>query len=75
MEVSKSYCDVTTSISIQDGSDLVVNIMVFNLRIPVQRSTLRSALIKVNTFTCKWKISGFSSPLIVLPDGAPACTN
>ena len=61
-------CDVTTSNSIQDGGALVVNILVFDLRIPVQHctyqgETLLFALIKVNTFVCKMEISGLSSPL------------
>ena len=61
-------CDVTTSNSIQDGGGLVVNILVFDLRVQLQhctyqRKTLLFALIKVNTFICKRKISGLSSPL------------
>ena len=61
-------CDVTTSNSIQDGGALVVNILVFNLRVQLQhcmyqRKTLLFALIKVNTFICKREISGLSSPL------------
>ena len=54
--------------SIQDGGALVVNILVFDLRMPVQHrtyqgETLLFALIKVNTFICKREISDFSSPL------------
>ena len=57
-----------TSNSIQDGGDLVVNILVFDLRMQLQhctyqRKTLLFALIKVNTFICKREISGLSSPL------------
>ena len=58
-------CDVRlrTSNSIQDGSALVVNILVFDLRMPVQHctyqgETLLFALIKVNTFIFQRKISG-----------------
>ena len=48
----------------------VVNILVFDLRMPVQHytyqgETLLFALIKVNTFICKREISGFSWPLIL----------
>ena len=55
--------------SIQDGSALVVNILVFNLRVQLQhctyqRKTLLFALIKVSTFIWKREISGLSSPLI-----------
>ena len=62
-------CDVTTSNSIQDGGALVVNILVFDLRVQLQhctyqRTTLLFALIKVNTFICKREISGCSSRLI-----------
>ena len=58
-------CDVTASNSIQDGGTLVVNILVFDLRVQLQhctyqRKTLLFALIKVNTFICKREISGFS---------------
>ena len=61
-------CDVTTSNSIQDGGALVVNILVFELRVQLQhctyqRKTLLFALIKVSTFMCRREISGFSSPL------------
>ena len=61
-------CDVTTSNSIQDGGALVVNILVFDLRVQLQhstyqRKTLLFALIKVSTFICKREILGFSSPL------------
>ena len=62
-------CNVTTSNSIQDGGALVVNILVFNLRVQLQhcctyqRKTLLFALIKVSTFIYKRKISGLSSPL------------
>ena len=47
-------CDVTTSNSIQDGGALVVNILVFDLRVQLQhctyqRKTLLFALIKVST--------------------------
>ena len=61
-------CDVTTSNSIQDGGALVVNILVFDLRMPVQHctyqgETLLFALIKINTLICKREISGFSFPL------------
>ena len=60
-------CDVTTSNSIQDGGALVVNILVFDLRVQLQhctyqRKTLLFALIKVSTFICKREISGFSFP-------------
>ena len=59
---------VTTSNSIQDGGALVVNILVFDLRVQLQhctyqRKTLLFALIKVSIFICKMEISGFSSPL------------
>ena len=52
---------------IQDGGALVVNIVVFDLRVELQhctyqRKTLLFALIKVITFICKREISGFSSP-------------
>ena len=62
-------CDVTTSNSIQDGGTIVVNILVFNLRVQLQhctyqRKTLLFILIKVSTFICKREISGHSSPLI-----------
>ena len=61
-------CDVKTSNSIQDGGALVVNILVFDLRVQLQhcayqRKTLLFALIKVSTFICKREISGLSSPL------------
>ena len=61
-------CDVTTSNSIQDGGALVVNILVFDLRVQpqyctYQRKTLLFTLIKVTTFICKREISGCSSPL------------
>ena len=61
-------CDVTTSNSIQDGGALVVNILVFDLRVQLQyctyqRKTLLFALIKVSTFICKREILGCSSPL------------
>ena len=61
-------CDVTTSNSIQDGGALVVNILVFNLRVQLQhctyqRKTLLFALIKFSTFICKREIPGLSSPL------------
>ena len=61
-------CDVTTSHWIQDGGALVVNILVFDLRVQLQhctyqRKTLLFALIKVSTFICKREISGLSSPL------------
>ena len=58
-------CDVTTSNSIQYGGVLVVNILVLVQlqQCTYQRKTLLFALIKVNTFICKSKISGFSSPL------------
>ena len=51
-------CDVTPSYSIQDGGALVVNILVFDLRVQLQhcayqRKTLLFALIKVSTFICK----------------------
>ena len=47
--------DVTTSTSIHDGGALVVNILVFDLRVQLQhctyqRKTLVFALIKVSTF-------------------------
>ena len=62
------WCDVTTSNSIQDGGALFINVLVFDLRMPVQHctyegETLLFALIEVNTFICKREISGFSSPL------------
>ena len=61
-------CDVTTSSLIQDGGALVVNILVFDLRVQLQHCTYQRkilffALIKVNTFICKREISGLSSPL------------
>ena len=61
-------CDVTTSNSIQDGGALVVNTLVFDLRVQLQhcmyqRKTLLFALIKVSTFICKREISGSSSCL------------
>ena len=61
-------CEVTTSNSIQDGGALVVNILVFDLRMQLQhctyqRKTLLFALIKVSTFICKREISGLGSPL------------
>ena len=63
-------CDVTTSNSIQDGGALhvVVNILVFDLRVQLQhctyqRKTLLFALIKVSTFICKREILGCSSLL------------
>ena len=64
-------CDVTTSNSIQDGGALVVNILVFDLRVQLQRCTyqrrtLLFALIKVITCICKREISGFSSPLTLI---------
>ena len=54
--------------SIQDGGALVVNILVFDLRVQLQhctyqRKTLLFALIKVITFICKREILGCSSPL------------
>ena len=60
-------CDVTTSNSIQDGGALVVNNLVFDLRVQLQhctyqRKTLLFALIKVSTFICKREILGLSSP-------------
>ena len=60
--------DVTTSNSIQDGGVLVVNILVFDLRVQLQhctyqRKTLLFALIKVITFICKREILGCSSTL------------
>ena len=62
-------CDVTTSNSIQDGGALVINILVFDLRVQLQhctyqRKTLLFALIKVSTFICKREILGCSSLLI-----------
>ena len=64
-------CDVTTSNSIQDGGALIVNILVFDLRVQLQhctyqRKTLLFALIKVTIFICKRKISDFSSLLTTL---------
>ena len=52
------HCDVTTSKSTQDGGALVINILVFDLRVQLQhctyqRKTLLFALIKVITFICK----------------------
>ena len=67
--IAEQYCfDVTTSNSIQDGGALVVNILVFDLRVQLQhcayeRKTLLFALIKVITFICKRKILGCSSPV------------
>ena len=63
-------CDVTASNSIQDGGALVVNILVFELRVQLQhctyqRKTLLFALIKVSTFICEREISGLSSPLTI----------
>ena len=54
--------------SIQDGGALVVNILVFDLRVQLQhctyqRKALLFALIKVSTFICKKEILGCSSPL------------
>ena len=65
---TQKTCDVTTSNSIQDGGALVVNILVFDLRVQLQhctyqRKTLLFAVIKVSTFICKREISDFSSPL------------
>ena len=56
-------CDVTTSNSIQDGGALVVNILVFDLRVQLQhctyqRKTLLFALFKVITFICQRQILG-----------------
>ena len=50
---------------------LVVNILVFDLRVQLQhctyqRKTLLFALIKVSTFICKREILGCSSPLMNL---------
>ena len=64
-------CDVTTSNSIIDGGTLVVNILVFSLRVHLQhctykRKTFLFALIKVSTFICKREISGLSSLLNLL---------
>ena len=64
----KNRCDLTTSNSIQDGGALVVNILVFDLRVQLQhctyqRKTLLFALNKVSTFIYKREISGLSSPL------------
>ena len=61
-------CDVTTSNWNQGGGALVVNILVFDLRVQLQHCTYQSktllfALIKVSTFICKREISGLSSPL------------
>ena len=61
-------CDVTTSNSIQDGGALIVNILVFDLRVQLQHCTyqrkiLLFALIKVITFICKRENLGCSSPL------------
>ena len=61
-------CDLTTSNSIQDGGALVVNILVFDLRVQLQhctyqRKTLLFVLIKVITFICKREILGCSFPL------------
>ena len=49
------------------AAPLVVNILVFDLRVQLQhgtyqRKTLLFALIKVSTFICKREISGLSSP-------------
>ena len=67
---------VTTSNSIQDGGALVVNILVFDLRVQLQhctyqRKTLLFALIKVSTFICKREILDLSSPLMSKPWEAP----
>ena len=64
--------DATTSNSIQDGGALVVNILIFDLRVQLQhctyqRKTLLFALVKVSTFICKREISGLSSPLRKTP--------
>ena len=64
-------CDVTTSNSIQYGGALVLNILVFDLRVQqehcmYQRKTLIFALIKVITFICKRQILGHSSPLNII---------
>ena len=67
-------CDVTMSNSIQDGSALVVNILVFD-----QHCTYRALQVskknitfcfnqEVSTFICKRGISGFSSPLTEFSD-------
>ena len=61
-------CDVTTSNSIQDGGALVVNILVFDLRVQLQhctyqRKTLLFALIKVSTFICEREILDLSFSL------------
>ena len=60
--------NITTSNSIQDGDDLVVNALVFDLRVQLQhctyqRKTLLFTLTKVSTFIRKREISGFSSTL------------
>ena len=70
-----SRCDVTMSNSIQDGGALVVNILVFDLRVQLQhciyqRKILLFALIKVSTFICKREILGLSSLLTVLLQGS-----
>ena len=63
-------CDVITSNSIQDGGALVVNILVFDIRVQLQhctyqRKTLLFDLIKVSSFISEREISGFSSPLSI----------
>ena len=68
MEINNHKPYSRCSISIQDGGDLVVNILVFDLRVQLQhctyqRYTLLFALIKVSTIICKREISGLSSPL------------
>ena len=70
-------CDVTTSNSIQDGGALVVNILVFDLRVQLQhctyqRKTLHFALIKVSTFICKREILGWSVKRVKV-DGCTQC--
>ena len=51
------------------GGALVVNILIFDLRVQLQhcthqRKTFHFALIKVSTFICEREIPGFSSPLM-----------
>ena len=64
-------CEVTTSNSIQDVVALVVNILVFDLRVQLhhctyQRKTLLFALIKFISFISKRVVLGCSSPLTEL---------
>ena len=67
-EINKRIQDVAFD-GVKDGGALVINILIFDLRVQLQyctyqRKTLLFALIKVSTFICKREFSGFSSPLI-----------